>query len=76
MLTLVGGEDSEWFVDSDASLSSSDSDKDKIYRPCMGESETQTVSSDSKKGRVAMQTGDTEGKEKKKSSVLTVQKTA
>lgn len=39
--TFVRGEDDEWFVDSDASLSSSDSDEDKMYSlVCKGESET------------------------------------
>ena len=46
---------SGWFVDSDVLLSSSNSDNDEIYRPCKGESESETDFSDSRKGHVAMQ---------------------
>ena len=52
--TLVSGEDSGWFVDSDASPSLSISDKDEISRPHKGEIETETESSHSGKGQVAM----------------------
>lgn len=48
VLTLVSGEDS------DMSLSSSDFNEDKIYWPPKGESESETESSHSGKGLVAM----------------------
>ena len=50
VLTLVSGEDYGWFVDSDESLSSSDSDDDEIYKPCEEEGENETEFSDSGKG--------------------------
>ena len=41
MSKLVSGEYSRWFVDSDSSLSSSDSDDDELYRPCKGGNESE-----------------------------------
>ena len=53
VLTLMNGEDSGWFKDSDASLSSSYSDGE-IDGPHKGQSESETESSDSGKGRLTM----------------------
>ena len=53
-LTVVSGENSGWFVDSDSSLSSSDSGSDEIQRLCKEENESETEFSYSEKGRVAM----------------------
>ena len=46
----MSGEDSGWFVDSGASLSSSNSDEDGIDRPGKGVSKSETESSRSGKG--------------------------
>lgn len=43
-LTLASGNDSGWFVDSNASLSSSSSDAEEIYSPRKGVSENETES--------------------------------
>ena len=42
MLTLLSGEDRRWLVDSDATLSSTDSDDDEISRPHKQENESNT----------------------------------
>ena len=55
VLTLVIGEDSGWFLDSDTSVSSLYLDDDQMFRAHKGENESETEFSDSGKGQVAIQ---------------------